>query len=169
VQEVAAKAGYEMLFAVNGEKLTCDTPSNALGRYMIVSNQPKIFASAVTFDRGGSAGSAASVISAQALDPAPADGAIVENEKPLIRASLATLGAIEADSVNMRLSGVGLLPAKFDADDKIVSCQPPKPLASDHYTVIVSAKADGRKFEGRWSFTVNPANQPALAKGPALR
>lgn len=174
VQEIAAKAGYEMLFMVNGEKLGFDTPANALGRYMIQSNEPKIFASAVTFESrassGGIVGSAAPggalAIDTPLLEPEPPDSATITNERPLIRASLATLGEIEPGSVAMRLSGVGLLPAKFDPVARAVACQIVSPLEPDSYSVIVSAAVAGRKMEGRWKFTLSPPSHPAIAKGP---
>ncbi|MGB8169597.1 MAG: polysaccharide deacetylase family protein [Chthoniobacteraceae bacterium] len=166
VKEMAEKAGYEMVFTVNGEKLAYDTPANALGRYMIQSNEPKIFASAVTFGNGGSASGEASLVSAQLLDPQPADGAVIGDEEPPVRASLAALGEIEAGSASLRMSGVGLLPAQLDSTTQTISCQIKTPLEPDTYTVIVSAKSNGRKLEGRWSFTVKPVSRPGLAKGP---
>lgn len=51
VREAAAKAGYEMLFTVNGQKINFDTPMNALGRYIIEANNPTLFTMATTFDR----------------------------------------------------------------------------------------------------------------------
>jgi peptidoglycan/xylan/chitin deacetylase (PgdA/CDA1 family) len=51
VREGAAKAGYEMLFTVNGQKINFDTPMNALGRYIIQANNPALFTTATTFDR----------------------------------------------------------------------------------------------------------------------
>jgi hypothetical protein len=163
-----------VLFTVNGEKLGFDTPANALGRYMIQSHQPKIFASAVTFEgrasSGGITGNAAPAgvlaMSTPSLDPQPPDGATITDEKPLIRASLGALGEIEAGSVTMRLSGIGLLPAKFDPVTRTVACQMASPLEPDSYSVIVSATVAGRKMEGRWKFTLSPASHPAIAKGP---
>jgi len=163
VKEMAAKAGYDMLFTVNGEKLTSDTPMNALGRYMIASNQPRIFASAVNFGARNGAGSVAEAISAQWFDPLPADGATIAESKPLIRASLGELGEIHPGTVTLRLSGIGLLPAKYDAGTKTISYQFAKPLNPGAYTGIVSAQVDERKLEGHWKFTVDPSVQPALA------
>jgi peptidoglycan/xylan/chitin deacetylase (PgdA/CDA1 family) len=50
VREVAAKAGYEMVFTVNGEKVGFSTPLEALGRYVVQANQPKLFKVATTFE-----------------------------------------------------------------------------------------------------------------------
>jgi hypothetical protein len=50
VREVAAKAGYEMVFTVNGEKVGFSTPMEALGRYVVQASQPKLFKTATTFE-----------------------------------------------------------------------------------------------------------------------
>jgi len=50
VREVAAKAGYEMLFTVNGQQVGFSTPMEALGRYVVQANQPKLFKTATTFE-----------------------------------------------------------------------------------------------------------------------
>jgi peptidoglycan/xylan/chitin deacetylase (PgdA/CDA1 family) len=50
VRQVAAKAGYEMVFTVNGQKVGFNTPMEALGRYVVQANQPKLFKMATTFE-----------------------------------------------------------------------------------------------------------------------
>lgn len=52
VRDAAAKAGYEIVFTVNGQKINFSTPMNALGRYMVEANRPELFKTATTF--GGS-------------------------------------------------------------------------------------------------------------------
>lgn len=153
VRELAAKAGYEMIFTVNGEKIGCDTPLDALGRYMIDSSKPKIFASAVTFDRASQAEGAAA-FALQLFDSEPADGATISDPKPMIRANLSALGSIENGSVTLRISGIGAVAAAFDPKTNTVSYQVAENLRPSNYTAIVSAKAEGRKGEARWSFTV---------------
>ena len=165
IREVAAKAGYEMVFTVNGVKLGCDTPADALGRFMIDSSKPKIFATAVTFDRAGRADSAAPV-AVHTLHPQPADGATVRDPKPVIRADLSALGVIENGSVTLRVSGVGAVPAVVDAASGTVSGQLAEKLRPGAATVILSARVDGRKVEAHWSFTVQDGEAAAAAKSP---
>ena len=50
MREVAARAGYEMVFTVNGQKIDFSTPMEALGRYVVQANQPKLFKVATTFE-----------------------------------------------------------------------------------------------------------------------
>ena len=76
----------------------------------------------------------------------------------MIKAVLGSLGAIDAGSVEMRISGIGLVPAKYDEATKTVSFQPTSiPLRDKEYTVFVSAKVGGKKTEARWSFKFDPA------------
>lgn len=79
VREVAAKAGYEMVFTVNDQKIGYSTPMEKLGRYLVQANQPKLFKMATTFD-GIAAGPLAAFA---ALQPQPAR----TNEPPAAEAS----------------------------------------------------------------------------------
>ena len=160
VREVALKAGYEMIFTVNGEKISFDTPMDALGRWIVVSNQPKIFQAAIAFREGPkSGGETGDSISAEWIQPAPGDGSRITDARPAIRASLASFGAIEPGSVRLRISGLGEVPAQFDPQSKSVSHRPGSDLPPKDYTVILTARAQGKKLETRWSFTVLPAGE----------
>jgi peptidoglycan/xylan/chitin deacetylase (PgdA/CDA1 family) len=160
VKEVAKKAGYEAIFTVNGVKITYGTPPDAMGRYMIESNKPQIFTAAVNFG-GVSSGSAAPVaqITTASLAPQPPDGATISDPKPAIRASLESFGEIEPGSLAMRLSGSGVVDAKYDPATKTLTYQPAIKLRDNTYTVIVSAKAKGKKVEARWAFTVDASSK----------
>ena len=86
----------------------------------------------------------------------PMEGETVADPKPLIKANLATMGAVEPASVEMRISGFGVVPAKYDAASKTVSYQPTTQLRDKSYTVIISAKVGGKRAETRWSFNFDP-------------
>ncbi len=55
VKEIARNAGYEAMFTVYGQPITYTSPMDALGRYAIEANKPKVFEDAVkmiaTFER----------------------------------------------------------------------------------------------------------------------
>lgn len=165
VREMAANAGYEMIFTVNGEKIGFGTPMNALGRYIIPSNQPKIFASAIEFHGGQDAGGpAVSAIPAEVLQPVPADGSEIRDSQPLIEASLASIDPIDAGSVRLRISGMGEVPAVFDPSTKAVSYRFTTELLPGRYTVILTVKSKTKKLEGRWNFTIHAEDEvPAAA------
>jgi len=166
VREVAAKAGYEMLFTVNGEKIGAGTPENALGRYLIQGNQPKIFTTATNFGGGAVARSRAAVaeeFTARDIHAQPANDATIADPNPLIKADLTRLGAIDSGSIGLRLSGVGPVAPRFDSQAKVLTYQA-HGLAPGEYTAILTAKIAGKKVESRWSFKVE--QPPQIATGP---
>jgi hypothetical protein len=66
------------------------------------------------------------------------------------------LGAFEPKTVEMRVSGLGLVQAKFDEESKNISYKPATPLQPGSYTVIVTAKNGAQKVETRWAFSYAP-------------
>jgi hypothetical protein len=68
----------------------------------------------------------------------------------------------------MRVSGFGLVPARYDPKTKLVSYEFTQNLVPKTYTVILSAKVKGRKMETRWNFTVDPS-APAAGKQAATQ
>ncbi|MDB6173676.1 MAG: Polysaccharide deacetylase [Chthoniobacteraceae bacterium] len=159
IKETSAKAGYELLFTVDGQKIGAETPSNAVGRYMIESNKPKVFADAIVFDSGGS-GAGPAAVAVKALRTEPEDGAILSVPPMTLRADLGSFGVIDPGSVTMRMSGTGPLPAVYNPQTKTIAYLPVKPLKADKYAVIVSATSQGRKVETRWTFVVEQGHSP---------
>lgn len=164
VKEATKKAGFEAVFTVYGQKLTYSSPMDSLGRYMIEANKPKVFEDATSFG-GSSSGGAAAVeeIPLGSINPQPADGSTASS-KPLIKANLGAIGGIEPNSVKMRVSGLGLVPAKYDAANKTITYQVTQPLHGDACSVIVEAKVGGKKAEAQWSFTLSEKAAPATKK-----
>ena len=78
------------------------------------------------------------------------------------------MGEVEHNSVEMRISGYGLVPARYDPKTKLVSYEFTQNLVPKTYTVILSAKVQGRKMETRWNFTVDPS-VPAAGKQAAAQ
>ncbi len=161
VKEAAKRGRFEAVFTVYGQKLTYGSPNDSLGRYMIEANKPKVFESAISFGGSSSGGSAPITdIPLYSLNPQPADGATASS-KPLIKANLGAVGGVEPGSVKMRVSGLGLVPAKYDPATKIISYQVTQPLHGDSCSVIVEAMIGDRKAEARWAFTLDPAGVKA--------
>ncbi len=155
VKKATEDAHFEAVFTVYGQKITYKSPNDSLGRYMIEGNKPKVFEDAISFGGSSSGGSApVTEIPLYSLNPQPADGTTA-GSKPLIKADLGAIGGIEPGSVKMRVSGLGLVPAKFDAASKIISYQVTQPLHGDKCSVIVEAKIGGKKAEAQWSFTLS--------------
>ena len=56
----------------------------------------------------------------------------------------------------MRISGFGLVPAVYEPKTKLVTYKFTQKLIPKMYTVILTAKVNGKKVETRWDFTVDP-------------
>src|SRR6266540_3348537 len=155
VKELARNAGYEAMFTVYGQPITFTSPLDSIGRYAIEANKPKVFEDAVKMI-GTSTGGAAAVaeVGAKDLSTHPADGETVRTALPLIKANLSAIGAIEPGSVQMRVSGLGVVPASFDQKSGTVSYQVTQKLHEKSCSVIVSAKSQGKKVEAHWTFGI---------------
>ena len=160
VKKATEDAHFEAVFTVYGQKITYGSPNESLGRYMIEGNKPKVFEAAISFGGSSSGGSAQiTEIPLYSINPVPADGATASS-KPLIKADLGAVGGIDSGSVQMRVSGLGLVPARYDAASKMVSYQVTQPLRGAKCSVIVEAKIGGKKAEAQWSFTVSEPAAP---------
>jgi peptidoglycan/xylan/chitin deacetylase (PgdA/CDA1 family) len=165
VREMAKKAGYEAIFTVYGQPLSYGSPNESLGRYLIEASKPKVFVDAIKFGGSSSAGSApVAEIAATNITTEPADGATIKSPMPLLKANVSPFGAVEPGSIQMRVSGLGLVPASFDAKTQTVSYQVTQKLRDRSCTVILGAKAGGKRVETRWSFTID---EHAASAGPA--
>jgi peptidoglycan/xylan/chitin deacetylase (PgdA/CDA1 family) len=155
IKEVCKNAGYEAVFVVYGQPLTYTAPLDSLGRYMIEGNKPKVFVDAVKMI-GTSTGGAAAVaeVGAKDLTTQPADGETVRTALPLIKANLSAIGQIEPGSVQMRVSGLGVVPASYDSKTGIVSYQVTQKLREKSCSVFVNAKSAGKKVEAHWTFGI---------------
>jgi peptidoglycan/xylan/chitin deacetylase (PgdA/CDA1 family) len=169
IEEVCMQAGYEALFTVYGQPITFRSSMDSLGRYLIEGNKPKVFSDAISMIATSSAGGApVAEFGAVNLQAKPGDGETVNTATPLISANLAAFGVIDPGSVVMRVSGLGVVPATFDAKTNTVSYQVTQKLR-DKVTVIVEAKSQGKKAEAHWTFAVaeksNASPAPSATPG----
>ena len=164
VKEIARNSGYEAMFTVYGQPITFTSPLDSIGRYAIEANKPKVFADAVKMigtSSGG--GTAVAEVGAENLSTQPADGATVRTALPLIKANLSRVGQIEPGSVQLRVSGLGVVPASYDPKTGTVSYQVTQKLRDKSCTVILSAKSEGKKVEAHWTFGVEEGATGAAA------
>ena len=165
VKELARNAGYEAMFTVYGQPITWTSPMDALGRYAIEANKPKVFEDAVKLiasSSGGPGGPAVAAVGAQDLQVEPADGSTARG-LPLIKANLSRVGQIDPASVQLRLSGLGLVPASYDPKTGVVSYQVTQKLRDKTCTVILTAKSGDKKVETHWTFGIDETAGPAVA------
>src|SRR5438874_3963572 len=166
VKEIARNAGYEAMFTVYGQPITYTSPMDALGRYAIEANKPKVFEDAVKMiatSSGGPGAPAVAVVGPQNLQTEPADGTTVRSALPLIKANLSQIGQIDPASVQLRISGLGVVPASFDPKTGVVSYQVTQKLRDKNCTVILSAKSGDKKVETHWTFGIDEAGAAPAA------
>jgi peptidoglycan/xylan/chitin deacetylase (PgdA/CDA1 family) len=170
VRKMAMDAGYQALFTVYGQHMGIDAPADQLGRYAVESMHPDVFKMAVNFgaNDGVAPGVEATQLAAAAMVTQPMNEEKIANSRPVIKANLASMGEVEPASVEMRVSGYGLVPAKYDPQTKLVSYEFTQNLVPRTYTVILSAKVKGKRVETRWNFTVDPS-APGATKQAAAR
>src|SRR5438093_243308 len=155
VKELARNAGFEAMFTVYGQPITFTSPLDSLGRYAIEANKPKVFVDAFKMIGTSSGGaSAVAEVGAKDLATQPADGDTVRTALPLIKANLSGIGQIEPGSVQMRVSGLGVVPASYDPKTGTVSYQVTQKLREKSCSVFVSAKSAGKKVEAHWTFGI---------------
>jgi len=167
VREFIKKAGYEAVFTVYGQRLTYGAANDSLGRYLLEGNKPKVFAEAINFS-GATSGGAAPVaeIAPTNIPTEPADGATVQGSMPLLKANVSAFGAVDPGSIQMRVSGLGLVPAAYDAKTQTISYQVTQKLRDKSCTVILAAKAGGKKVETHWSFTIDESAKASVSPAP---
>jgi hypothetical protein len=163
VRKTAKDAGYEMQFTVYGRHMDINVPADQIGRYAIDSLKGDVFKAALDFGRsdGTQPGVEASQLASAAMLTEPLNDQHITKPEPTIKANLASLGNVDPKSVEMRISGFGLVPAVYDPKTKLVTYAFTQKLLPKMYTVILTAKVNGKKVETRWDFTVDQARPVA--------
>jgi peptidoglycan/xylan/chitin deacetylase (PgdA/CDA1 family) len=168
VKELARNAGYEAMFTVYGQPITFTSAMDSIGRYAIEANKPKVFEDAVKMIGASTSGGApVAEVGAADLATQPADGETARTALPLIKANLSAIGQIEPGSVQMRVSGLGVVPATYDPKTGTISYQVTQKLREKSCSVFVTAKSQGKKVEAHWTFGIEES--PARAVPPAAQ
>lgn len=166
VRDVAKKAGYEASFTTYGQHFGSEGDPMTIGRYAVVAHQPEVFKKAINYATSataaaGQAAPPAGVPASAAMLTQPMQGETISNAKPVIKINIATFGAVDPKTVEMRISGFGLVPATYDATTQTVTYPMHQRIREKEVTVIVSARANGRKAIANWSFQFDPSAPPA--------
>lgn len=156
---LAGEAGYEACFTVNPAKITWQTPVLEVHRYVVYGNHPSTFAAATTF-RGIPLGRRlmAPDGSPLELDMSPADGEVTTDRRPRLAVNLGPVPDLDPESLVMRVSGVGEVPAVFDEETRVLSYELPHALRVDECAVFVYWKRVGEENYDApllWKFKVD--------------
>jgi len=164
VRQTAMKEGYEAAFTVYGQHMHNTGDPAMIGRYAVTSTDPKIFAAAINFSGGtslGQAGAPTAMPAAATMLSQPMQGETISDPKPTIKINLATLGALDPKTVEMRISGFGIVPATYDPASQLLTYNMEQRLRERDITVIVSGRVGGKKAAASWSFHFDPNATPA--------
>lgn len=157
---LAEEFGYEQLFTVLPGKVKRDTLNATLPRYIILGTHDPIFELATKFT-GPVVASSSDPSKPPAALPfpvTPGSGAIVEDRLPEISVNLSEAGSIDPESLIMKISGFGKVPASWNADDGTLRWTTNRKLRLPIYQVQVTWKDDqGEPPEKplRWNFQVD--------------
>lgn len=162
--ETGLQVGYETLVTVNSQKLNWDTHLGKIGRFIIHGESDTNFKLATSF-RGRGDVTSNHFLKADAKDESgrklmelsPAPEEVITERRPTIRVNLQHVGAVEANSVKLRVSGLGSVSAQYDPATMTVTYQLPYKLRREDCSVTLSFKrAAGQPDEVvTWRFKVN--------------
>src|SRR5690349_16335346 len=91
----------------------------------------------------------------------PDDGETIRNPMPLISANLSAFGQIDPGSVQMRVSGLGVVPASFDAKTNTASYQVTQKLR-DRVSVVVKQNPVAKRSKDSGASPLKVAGHPVL-------
>lgn len=154
---LAEEFGYRNLFTVLPGKVKRDSPDATLPRYVVLGTHDPIFELAIQFAGPALAGSSNPSQPAPTLPfpVTPGSGAIVESRLPEISVDLSDADALDPESVVMKVSGFGKVPAVWDAESSSLKWQTNRRLRLPRYQVEVSWKDNEGKAPDkplRWHF-----------------
>lgn len=157
VRAATEAAGYEIAFNVVGEKALHGSTPMSVGRYIVQSDKDFTFTNSLKFGGGSSGIQSTAGPAAASMITVPMHGTATSDDQPTLKANLATLGDLDPQSVEMRVSSLGLVDANYDPASGLITYRMPIRLVPQTYTVLVSGRADGKKVEAQWSFDYDPS------------
>ncbi len=171
---VAITHKYDCLFTVFPGKVSKKSANKTLPRYIILGTHDKIFENATHFPAtANSTASLGAIVQTTAHPVNPTPGATIGDRLPEIYTDLSAIDQLDPDSLVMRVSGFGKVPAIFDPETKKFSWKVNRRLRKPTCDITVSWKLlEVEKYEKpmRWTFIVNrhaaylPTTAPSLPK-----
>ncbi|MDA0812610.1 MAG: polysaccharide deacetylase family protein, partial [Verrucomicrobia bacterium] len=174
---LAEKYGYQASITCNPSRTTWDTPLQKINRYIIHGNNDVNFETALSFRKFSGTqtriiaptGAGESGIPGGSTDPdgpalkvtvEPAPGSMIAERRPTIRADLSEIeGEIQADSINLKISGYGECAFEFDPEKRTIAFIPTMAIRRKITEVTLSFRRVGEEKEDviGWQFEVDLA------------
>ncbi len=179
IEDLSLQVGYEVGITVNGSKVSHDQPNGKISRYIVHGEEDSVFRMATRFRARGELTNAKSL----ALDTKDAGGtplvqvkpeanSTIKERRPLIEANLLKLGSIVPESLKVRVSGFGVVPATFDPTTFLLRYQVPFSLRREECNVTITFKRDLTAEEEMitWKFRIDlaAAYLPSAAAVPMV-
>ncbi len=163
-----ASYGYAAGFTVISGKVTSQENPWKIHRYIVLGNDDNhVFDLAMDFRLAAtgsaiSAGSIPGTLPPTTLHPPfsvlPAPKSSVADNAIEVKAELNGVAGIDLSSVQMRVSGYGLVPIHVDELSRTLSWTPPSRVYLNNLSVHVTWKTqDNKRHKAEWSFKVYPA------------
>jgi len=152
---------YDYLYTCIPGKTKRDTPHREIPRYIILGKDKDdyIFKHATTFKASSKSRATAGAIFEKTEHPvSPDSGQKVTTRLPTITADLSKVENIDPDTVEMRIAGLGKVPAIYDPKTKTISWTVNRPLRFPACIVKVQWRLEGKnKHEPAltWTFVVD--------------
>jgi len=152
---------YDYLYTCIPGKTIRSTPNKEIPRYIILGKDKDdyIFRHATTFKASSKSRASAGAIFEKTEHPvSPDSGQKITSRLPTITADLSKVDNIDVDSVEMRIAGMGAVPAHYDSESKTISWTVNRPLRFPTCVVQVRWRLEGEKnFEPAltWTFVVD--------------
>lgn len=147
--------GYEYAFSVKPGKVTLDSKDLEIPRYVVLGTTDRVFEAAMTFDTIDGSGA---FIKELSYPVKPLPGVAIGDRLPWIGVDFTDATNIDLNTVYMRVSGFGLVKAKFLKGTKRFEWQAMRPLRLPSYNVLVQWQLkDSDKFEEplKWTFRID--------------
>ncbi len=160
--KLAEEFGYHHMFTVLPGKIKRSLPDETLPRYIILGNYDRIFDLAVSFGEsqgpGTPGGEIPELVERTPYPVTPEAGAIVNSRLPEISADLSEISGLDPESLVMKVSGFGEVPATFTPENGRLTWQVNRRLRQPTCQVSVTWKdTAGVAAETplRWSFQLD--------------
>jgi len=155
------KKYYQYLYTCIPGKTKRDTPKREIPRYIVLGKDKDdyIFKHATTFKASSKSRATVGAIFAKTEHPvSPDSGQKITSRLPTITANLSSITNLDPETVEMRIAGLGKVPAIYDPLKKEISWTVNRPLRFPSCVVTVRWRLEGENNHQpalTWTFVID--------------